>query len=68
MPVKTSVESFQTQRPCAPMKGLAGHSLQGASRSLPAALREGEEATSEKIGCKESTVERGHLPRVQGWT
>ena len=68
MPVKPSVESFQTQSPCAPMKGLAGPSLQGASLSLPAALGEGAEATSEKIGCKESAVEHGHLPRVQGWT
>lgn len=52
MPVKTSVESFQTQLPCALMKSLAGHSLQGASHSLPPALGTGAEAMSEKISCK----------------
>lgn len=61
MPVKTSVKSFQTQRPCALKKGFAGH-------SLPAALAEGTEATSEKTGCKENTEKLGHLPRVEGWT
>lgn len=62
MPVKTRVKSFQNMFPQAWMKGfLAGH-------SLPAALAEGAEATSEKTGCKENTEKHGHLPRVEGWT
>lgn len=52
MPVKTSVELFGTQFPCALMKSLAGHSLQGVSLSLPTVPGGGEEAASEKISCK----------------
>lgn len=48
VPIKTSVESFQTQLPCALMKSLTGHSLCRASHSLPTALGEGAEAASEK--------------------
>lgn len=52
VPIKTSVESFQTQLPCALMKSLAGHSLQGVSHSLPTALGAEEEVEAEKISCK----------------
>lgn len=52
MPIKTSVESFHTQFPCAPMKSFAGHSLQGASHSLPTDLVAGTEAETEKMSSK----------------
>lgn len=52
VPIKTSTKSLQTQIPCALMKSLAGHSLQGVSHSLPTALGAGAKAETEKISCK----------------